>query len=207
MACLAVAADIAVVELMDRFDGATAMLGVGVMLAIYALLMAVPFVPGIAVVVPLLILNGPGIMPYVWIATLGGLLLSYGVGRAIPPGALAALLARLRQRRAAAAVGALMSRPPQERLEFLRGLLPERLAPLAGAGRYVLLAILVNLPGASLIGGGGGLALMAGYTRLFAPRAAILTLMIATAPVPLAIWLGGPPLLAMLGLGPTHAGQ
>ena len=207
MAGLAVAADVAVVHLTDRLDGAAAMLGVGAMLAIYALLMAIPFVPGIAVVVPLLILNGPGVMPYVWIATLGGLVLSYGVGRAIPPGALAALLGRLRQRRAAAAVGALMSRPPERRLAFLRGLLPRRLAPLAGAGRYVVLAILVNLPGASLIGGGGGLALMAGYTRLFAPRAVILTLAIATAPVPLAIWLGGPALLALLGIEPPPAGQ
>ena len=206
MAGLAIAADVAVVHLMDRFDGTAAMLGVGALLAIYALLMAIPFVPGIAIVVPLVILNGPGVMPYVWIATLAGLLLSYGVGRAIPPGALAALLTRLRQRRAAAAVGALMCRPPEQRLEFLRGLLPPRLGALAGAGRYALLAILVNLPGASVIGGGGGLALMAGYTRLFPPRATILTLVIATAPVPLAIWLGGPPLLALLGIATPHAG-
>lgn len=199
MAALAVTADLAVGELMERLDGRAAALGVGVILAAYALLMAIPFVPGIAIVVPLLVLNGPSVMPFVWLATLAGLLLSFAVGRAIPPWTLASLLTFLRQRRAAAAVASLMTRRPEERLSHLAGLLPRRLAPLAGTGRYAILAILVNVPGAALIGGGGGLALMAGYTRLFAPAATVATLTIATAPVPLGIWLGGPPLLAILG--------
>ena len=206
MAGLAVLSDLAVVQLMDRYDGAAATLGVGAMLLIYALLMAIPFVPGIAVVVPLLVLHGPAIMPYVWAATLLGLFLSYAVGRAIPPSALAALLSALGQRRAAAWVRTLMIRPPAERLHFVRDLLPGRLAPVAGRGRYAVLAVLVNVPGASLIGGGGGLALMAGYTRLFAPLATVLTLTVATAPVPLAIWLGGPPLLGLLGVQIPPAG-
>ncbi len=201
MAALAVAADFAVLRLMERFDGAAETLGLGIVLVVYAILMALPFVPGIAIVVPLLVLNGPSVMPYVWAATLGGLLLAYAAGRATPPGALAALLARLRQRRAAAAVAALMTRPPDTRLSYMRGLLPPRLAPLAGAGRYALLAVMVNVPGASVIGGGGGLALMAGYTRLFAPLPTIATLIAATAPVPLLIWLGGPAIVELFGAG------
>lgn len=195
MAALAVLADFAVVELMERFGGRGARIGIGVILAIYAVMMALPFVPGIAVVVPLLILNGPSVMPWIWLATITGLLMAFAVGRTIPAGTLASLLLRLRQRRAAAAVAALMTRRPEARLEYLRGLLPARFAAAAGGGRYVLLAILVNLPGAAVIGGGGGLALMAGYTRIFAPRATILTLAAGTAPVPLAIWAGGPPFL------------
>jgi len=55
----------------------------------------------------------------------------------------------------------------------------------------VLLALLINLPGNSLIGGGGGILLVAGPSRLFSLPALVVTLILATAPVPLAVWLMG----------------
>ena len=61
--------------------------------------------------------------------------------------------------------------------------------------RYLVLALLVNLPGNSLIGGGGGILLAAGLSRLFQPVAVALTMLLATAPLPLAVMLIGPGIL------------
>jgi hypothetical protein len=62
--------------------------------------------------------------------------------------------------------------------------------------RYVALALLINLPGSSLIGGGGGILLLAGLSGLFLPKATFLTLALAVAPVPLLVWLIGPGILS-----------
>lgn len=45
----------------------------------------------------------------------------------------------------------------------------------------------LNLPGNALIGGGGGIALMAGMSRLFSFPLFLLSLTVAVSPVPLAI--------------------
>ena len=47
------------------------------------------------------------------------------------------------------------------------------------------------MPGSGLIGGGGGICLLAGLTGVFAPRATFLTLALAVAPVPLLVWMTG----------------
>jgi hypothetical protein len=57
--------------------------------------------------------------------------------------------------------------------------------------RYVNLAVLINIPGNSVIGGGGGIAFVSGLSGTFRTSLAILTIALATAPVPLAIWLFG----------------
>ncbi|NNL35816.1 MAG: hypothetical protein HKP35_08360 [Silicimonas sp.] len=51
--------------------------------------------------------------------------------------------------------------------------------------RYLALAIAINVPGNSLVGGGGGLAFVAGASGLFSFPAFLLTIMLAVAPVPL----------------------
>ena len=56
--------------------------------------------------------------------------------------------------------------------------------------RYVVLAVLLNLPGNVVLGGGGGLAMMAGLSRLFHPLPFVLTVLLAVLPVPLAFYLG-----------------
>jgi hypothetical protein len=48
--------------------------------------------------------------------------------------------------------------------------------------------VLINLPGNMLVGGGGGIALVAGMTRLFSWPAFLLTVAVAVAPVPLLIY-------------------
>jgi len=67
-------------------------------------------------------------------------------------------------------------------------------APLVLRGllryRYVALAVAINTPGNVILGGGGGLALMAGLSRLFSPLPFLLTVLIAVLPVPLLFFVG-----------------
>ena len=51
--------------------------------------------------------------------------------------------------------------------------------------RYLTMIVLLNLPGNSLVGGGGGLALAAGMSGFFRFPMFFATLLVAVAPVPL----------------------
>jgi len=53
--------------------------------------------------------------------------------------------------------------------------------------RYLALAVLFNLPGNMLIGGGGGIALIAGMSGLYRSTNYFITVTLAVAPVPLII--------------------
>lgn len=55
--------------------------------------------------------------------------------------------------------------------------------------RYLALAVALNLPGNTLLGGGGGIALMAGLSGLYPMPAYLTTVAIAVAPVPLLVGL------------------
>jgi hypothetical protein len=76
-------------------------------------------------------------------------------------------------------------------LQFLQDAAPRWVGKWVIGHRYILLAILINLPGNSFVGGGGGILLIAGLSRLFSYPAVLLTLVVATAPVPLAVWMFG----------------
>ncbi|MEO1238529.1 MAG: hypothetical protein AAFW64_02505 [Pseudomonadota bacterium] len=167
-------------------------------LLVYALLIAVPFVPGIEIGIALLVLRGEAVAPYVYLATLAGLCLAYVVGQTVPDRWLHRMFSDLRLMRACRLIDRVAPLSRAERLDALRAALPRMLQPLAGAGRYVLLAILLNVPGNGLIGGGGGLSLLAGLSRVYAPGWTIATIAVAVLPVPLIVWIWGG---AMLGLG------
>ena len=79
----------------------------------------------------------------------------------------------------------------EDRLATLTTRLPVRLRPLFASGRYVALAVLLNLPGTALIGGGGGIAFIAGFSRLYRPALTMVVMALAVLPVPLAVYLGG----------------
>ena len=167
---------------------------IGVFLALllaYALLIAVPFMPGIEVGVSLLMLKGAAIAPMVYAATVLGLTIAFIIGRFLPHRWLRNLLHDLRLRRVAGLVERLEPLTGEARLALLGERLPRRLRPLLRSGRYVTLALLLNLPGNALIGGGGGIAFIAGFSRLFRPALTILVMALAVLPVPLMVFLGG----------------
>ena len=69
---------------------------------------------------------------------------------------------------------------------------PNRFAAVLLRQRYLALALLLNMPGNFVLGGGGGIAMMAGLSRVFSPPLFLLMTMLAVAPVPLAVaWFGG----------------
>ncbi|MCP1169307.1 hypothetical protein NHG85_12380, partial [Limimaricola sp. ASW11-118] len=98
--------------------------------------------------------------------------------------------------RAGAALGRLRETDPETRMQRLEQSVPRWARGWVLRRRYLLLALLINLPGNSLIGGGGGILLAAGLSRLFRPAPVLLTLVLATAPVPLLLMIVGPGILS-----------
>lgn len=160
-------------------------------LVAYALLIAIPFVPGVEIGLSLLLMQGPPIALPVYLASVGGLLLAYFVGRLVPSASTCRVLMDLRLRSAAALVGQVSSLPPNARLDLLADRLPKWLGPRLILWRYPVLALLINLPGNAIIGGGGGISMIAGISRLYAPIATVVTVFLAVLPVPLGIWFFG----------------
>ena len=89
---------------------------------------------------------------------------------------------------AAALVEGALDQPPEARLKRLQAALPDKWAGPLLRFRYVALALLINLPGNGLLGGGGGICLMTGLSRMFRRGATLLTIALAVLPVPLVVW-------------------
>lgn len=166
----------------------------GVLIAVaiaYAALIAVPFVPGIEIGITLMMIRGAEVAPMVYIATVAGLLAAYFIGRFVSYDWLHRVLMDLRLKRACRFLERTKDLARQQRLDMLRGWLPDWLGGVALNFRYVTLALLINLPGNAVAGGGGGICMMAGWSRLFAPWLVVLTIALAVLPVPALVWFSG----------------
>ena len=156
-----------------------------VVVAIYIMLMATPFVPGIEISLALLMIFGIDKLAVVYFSTWIALLLSFFLGSRIPSPSIGRLLGWLHLRRGEALVLRLAPLTPEEKLSLLVKAAPARIVPFLLRHRYIAVAIAFNLPGNALIGGGGGIALAAGLSGLFRlPRYALMTA-IAISPIPL----------------------
>jgi hypothetical protein len=158
---------------------------------VYAVLLAVPFVPGIEIGLALIGMLGPPIVFLVYVSTVAGLSLSFAAGRLISLAGLIKLFDDLRLRRASRLLAKIEPMSLDERLAFLHSKAPQRFVPFLLRHRYLSLAILFNLPGNFLIGGGGGIALVAGMSGLYSPHQFFATLAIAVSPLPIAILIFG----------------
>lgn len=157
----------------------------------YAVLIAVPFVPGVEVGLTLMAIEGPWIAPWIYGATIAGLSSAFLIGERLPYPRLHRILADLHMTRASRMIETLQPLGGAERLQLLQRRAPSWVKPLISRYRYVLMALLINLPGSSLIGGGGGLMFLAGFSRLFHTTAMVSTIALAVAPVPLLFWAFG----------------
>lgn len=158
-------------------------------LVAYVLLMAVPFVPGVEIGLALIFMLGADIVPIVYLSTLLALLLAFTIGRLVPERLLQAAFARVGLTRAAGLVERLRPLDREARIAVLMERAPGRLAAWLLRHRYWTIAALLNIPGNNLVGGGGGIALAAGMTRLVSLPAFALTAALGIAPLPLAILL------------------
>ncbi len=168
---------------------------------LYVLTAAIPFVPGAELGFALLLLFGKQAAIIVFGGMVGALMLSYCVARFVSPARFARLLDWLHLRRAAAFVATLASVPPRERADYVMAHFTEdsllwgtrraRLGATFLRNRYVLLVLLLNLPGNSVLGGGGGLAFLAGISGLYGFWRYFVSVLIAVAPLPLIVYLWG----------------
>lgn len=159
--------------------------------AAYVVLIAIPFVPGVEIALSLMMVFGPKIVVLMYACTLLGLSLGFMVGRHIPVRVLQKFLHDLGLRRAAAFLGEVDAMDEAHRLDLLVARAPGAWVPFLLRFRYLAVALALNIPGNSLIGGGGGIVFIAGVSRLFSPLYFVATLAIAISPVPLAVLIFG----------------
>ena len=158
---------------------------------IYILLMATPFMPGLEVGMAVMLLFGSKSALLVYFCTIVALSISYTIGRYFPLRIVHRLLKWLCLEKASELVIELEPLAQQERLEYLSGKAPSRITPFLLKHRFVAIAVLLNLPGNALIGGGGGIGLVVGMSRLVPFHTYVLVMAIAVSPVPLCIYLQG----------------
>lgn len=153
----------------------------------YVVLLAMPFVPGAEIGIALLAGFGAAIAPLIYVCTVAAMMMAFTIGRFVPISALERVLQALRMRRAADLVGRAAPLSKDERVALLLEGQSKRVLSIAVKYRYVAMAIAVNTPGNSIIGGGGGIMIVAGLSGIFTPLSTFLTVIFAVSPVPIAV--------------------
>ena len=159
---------------------------------VYVLASALPFVPGAEIGFVLIMMLGVQIIPLVYISMLLALTLSYLVGRLIPARFVAGIFGFCGLKSARDLVLRIAPLSTHDRVDMLIAQAPQRILPFLLRHRYLALFVALNLPGNTLIGGGGGIALAAGMSGIYPIGPYAMTIAVAVAPVPLLIlgfWL------------------
>ncbi|MBB5514977.1 hypothetical protein FHS89_000983 [Rubricella aquisinus] len=148
----------------------------GLVVLIYMVLIALPFVPGAELGLMLLALFGATLALPLYLATVVALTGAFVMGRMAAP--------RLRTGRRAGPEGA--TRAPAT---FPPAMDAHHAPWLKRLVRYraVALILLINMPGNTVLGGGGGISFMAGLTRHVSLPGFMACVAVAVAPVPLMV--------------------
>ncbi len=157
--------------------------------AVYAALMAIPFVPGMEISLALLAVFGAKVAMAVYAATVAALTLSCLIGRLLPLSLIATLFGSLGLQRAKGLVQSLQPLSAEQRFEVLIEHAPKRVVPVLLKHRYIAIIVALNVPGNAVIGGGGGIALLAGMSGLFTIPRFVASVSLAALPVPLVVIL------------------
>lgn len=176
---------VAKIEIVFGLQGraATAMLDhpaiIALIIIIYMVLLAIPFIPGAELGLMLMLVFGAAIAPVIYLATFCALLLAFATGRLVCFQGLLDTLAALGLSQLAAF---LKSKCDQH--EDAAAKAHQSWANTLVKNRMLSLGLLLNVPGNTLIGGGGGIAMSAGASRLVSFRAFALLTAVAIAPMP-----------------------
>jgi len=157
--------------------------------ALYVILAAIPFVPGAEIGFTLLLIFGAQAAPLVYFGMVGSLVVAYIIARLVPTSALRRAFDWFGLKKASNLIAELDAVDRENRLDFLSQMIPSAAGTKLLRHRYLLLAVALNTPGNSLVGGGGGLAFVAGASRLFPFWPFFVAVICAVAPVPLFFWL------------------
>ncbi len=158
---------------------------------LYIVATALPFVPGAEIGLSLIMIFGNRILPVVYLATVMALLLAFAVGRLVPEPSLVRLFSRLGMDRTSALLQGLCGLQDSDRIQHLLKIVPSGWAAWVLRHRFWGLALLINMPGNSLLGGGGGIAVTVGISRLVSFPMFVLCVAIAVSPIPLGMLLLG----------------
>lgn len=152
---------------------------------LYALFLAMPFVAGVEIGLLIMAIFGETGVLVAYGGTLIGLNLAYGAGRLLPTSLLQKWLQKLGLQHKAEDVDDLLEQLVRGQTWLCR------LGEVLLRNRYVTLAVCLNFPGNSVIGGGGGLSLLSGMSkRLISWPYFLLMTAIATLPIPLLVLFG-----------------
>lgn len=161
---------------------------------IYFICSGLPFVPASEIGFGLLIIFGGEIAPLVVAVAAAGLITSFLVGRFVSKRQLARFLEYFGLVRAPAFLRKLRTMTSNQTLDYLLSDAPRKLGPIMLKYRYLGIVALLNIPGNAVIGGGGGIAFMAGVSGVFGTTGFIIATIIGVLPYPLFFfiaWLFG----------------
>jgi hypothetical protein len=166
---------------------------------LYVLLLSLPFVPGVELGVLLMCVFGKEGIVFVYFATVAGLSLAFLLGRLLPKDWAESRLQKLG-----------FSRDRDNPDDGIEGMLDtltrnsrfrqSRFWSFLSRYRYLTIAVLFNIPGNYLIGGGGGISLACGISRRISWKWFLLTVVLAVSPVPLLAFFGVIQLETLLGI-------
>jgi hypothetical protein len=171
-------------QLFPRHDSMLQFMVIGSTL-LYVLLMTVPFMPGIEIGLALMILLGNKGALLIYLCTVIALATSFIIGRRMPPHLIILLLNWFHLYKASVLIAQLEPLDQQQRLKLLYEKAPRKLVPFLLRHRYLAIVAILNLPGNALIGGGGGIGVIAGMSKIFPFYVFILLVAVAVAPIPL----------------------
>jgi len=149
----------------------------------YLLVLSIPYVPGIEIGLLIMVLFGPTGVLVAYLATVGGIVLAFAAGRNLPASLTCRWLAHIGLSNLAASpdlvirkltVGGNSSRP-----------WTTKVGSMLLSYRHIALAVCLNLPGNSALGGGGGIGLICGLGRTFNWKEFVGTVIVAVSPVPI----------------------
>jgi hypothetical protein len=167
-------------------------MGMGALLAsalMLALLLGLPFVPSVEMGLMMMAVFGREGAVGAWLATIAGLSLAHAAGRYMPANRLHRWLVRHGLLPADRTPGKSPMTYLLERLH-LSVKKSHRIGAFLLRHRYLLFAALINMPGNSVLGGGGGIALICGFSRLYRWPLFLLTVALASLPIPLLVFFG-----------------
>lgn len=165
-----------------------------VAMILYAVLISLPFVPGVEIGLGLLVMFGTPMAIPVYISTVIGLTMGFIIGRLVPEKVLCGCFDFLGMTRISRTLRDMMRMPVRARLNLLFERAPSRIVPFLLRHRYIAIAVALNIPGNSVIGGGGGIAFVAGLSRLFSFPLYLLAVAIGVSPVVILFLIFGPTL-------------
>ena len=155
---------------------------------VYAILLSIPFFPGVELGWLIIMLYGKDSIILIYLFTLLGLIVSFSVGRWLGTYCVScqSKLERFNQTYSATF---------NRLVEKVHGFFSQTRCSLVfnrilQKSPYFVLAILINIPGNSLVGGGGGIALLSGLNRAISFKGFVITLIIAVSPLPILLYFG-----------------